>query len=425
MPSIIDAQTQHRSTSEHVSPDDLKTCVSCGLCLNDCPTYRVLQDEADSPRGRIQLIRALVATDARPDASLVSHLDACLVCRACETACPSGVPFGRIMEGAREIVRERAPQGGIRGMAMDAGLATVSRPGRVGLATLVAGLYVRSGLQSLVRRLQLLPRRLAAMDRLLAAPEGRAYVPQVKPGADLALFAGCVMRTGFGETQRATVRLLEREGRSVTAPVSQVCCGALHAHAGDGEHARELARENVEAFGERDTPIVVNAAGCGAHLKAYGHVLAQDGAWSERARAFAARVRDVSEVVSPSAPSRALPGEVRVVYQDACHLAHGQQIRRQPRALLQSIAGVKLVPIQDAERCCGSAGVYNLTHPEVAGELQRQKVAAILAAAPDVVVSANPGCILQLRAGFAEAGAKVPVVHLMRFLDDPAACLTM
>ncbi len=425
MPSVIGAQTQHRSSSEHVSEDDLKTCVSCGLCLNDCPTYRVLQDEADSPRGRIQLIRALVATDARPDASLVSHLDACLVCRACETACPSGVPFGRIMEGAREIVRERAPQGGLGGWAMDVGLATVSRPGRVGLATRFAGLYVRSGLQSLVRRLHVLPGRLAAMDRLLAAPEGRAYVPQERPGGDLAMFAGCVMRTGFGETQRATVRLLEREGKSVTAPAAQVCCGALHAHAGDGEHARELARENVRAFGEGDTPIVVNAAGCGAHLKAYGHVLARDAAWSERARAFAARVRDVSEVASPSAPPRALPREVRVVYQDACHLAHGQQIRRQPRALLQSIAGVTLVPIQDAERCCGSAGVYNLTHPEVAGELQRQKVAAILAAAPDVVVSANPGCMLQLRAGLAEAGEQIPVVHLMRFLDDPAACLTM
>lgn len=425
MPSIIDAQTRHRSTSEHVSGDDLKTCVSCGLCLNDCPTYRVLQDEADSPRGRIQLIRALVETEGRPDASLVSHLDACLVCRACETACPSGVPFGRIMEGAREIVRERAPQGGIGGLAMDAGLATVSRPGRVGLATLLAGLYVRSGLQSLIRRLHLLPRRLAAMDSLLAAPEGRAYAPRETPAADLALFAGCVMRTGFGDTQRATVRLLERDGRSVTAPATQVCCGALHAHAGDGEHARELARANVRAFGDGDTPIVVNAAGCGAHLKAYGHVLAHDDAWSERARAFAARVRDASEVASPSAPSPALPGEVRVVYQDACHLTHGQQIRRQPRALLQSIAGVKLVPIQDAERCCGSAGVYNLTHPEVAGELQRQKVAAILAAAPDVVVSANPGCILQLRAGFAEAGSTVPVVHLMRFLDDPLGCLAV
>lgn len=423
MPSVIDAQTQHASTSEHVSTDDLKTCVSCGLCLNDCPTYRVLQDEADSPRGRIQLIRALVETEGRPDASLVSHLDACLVCRACETACPSGVPFGRLMEGAREIVRERAPQGGIGGMAMDAGLATVSRPGRVGFATLVAGLYVRSGLQSLVRRLHLLPRRLAAMDSLLAAPEGRAYAPTERPDADLALFAGCVMRTAFGETQRATVRVLERDGRSVTAPQAQVCCGALHAHAGDGEHARELARANVEAFGAGGTPIVVNAAGCGAHLKAYGHVLAHDGDWSERAAAFAARVRDATEVASPSAPSPALPREVRVVYQDACHLAHGQQIRRQPRALLGSIAGVKLVPIQDAERCCGSAGVYNLTHPEVAGELQRQKVAAILAASPDIVVSANPGCILQLRAGFAEAGATVPVVHLMRFLDDPLGCL--
>ena len=423
-PSVIDTQTAHRSVSEHVSEADLKTCVSCGLCLNDCPTYRVLEDEADSPRGRIQLIRALVATDARPEASLVSHLDACLVCRACETACPSGVPFGRIMEGAREIVRERAPRGGIAGRAMDAGLATVSRPGRIGLATRLGSLYVRSGLQSLVRRLHLLPRRLAGMDRLLAAPEGPAYALRAQGGAELALFAGCVMRSGFGETQRATVRVLEREGRSVTAPERQVCCGALHAHAGDGEHARELARENIAAFGDDHQPVVVNAAGCGAHLKAYGHVLAQDAAWADRARAFAARVRDVSEVASPSAPARELAGEIRVVYQDACHLAHGQQIRRQPRALLQAIPGVTLVPIRDAERCCGSAGVYNLTHPEVAEELQRQKVAAILAASPDIVVSANPGCILQLRAGFAEAGAGIPVVHLMRFLDDPAACLS-
>lgn len=423
-PSVIDAQTAHRSISEHVSEADLKTCVSCGLCLNDCPTYRVLEDEADSPRGRIQLIRALVATDARPDASLVSHLDACLVCRACETACPSGVPFGRIMEGAREIVRDRAPQGGLGGMALAAGLATVSRPGRVGLATVLAGLYVRSGLQSVVRRRHLLPRRLAGMDRLLAAPEGPAYAPRQKDGAELALFAGCVMRSGFGETQRATVRVLEREGRSVSAPEGQVCCGALHAHAGDGAHSRDLARENIAAFGDGDQPVVVNAAGCGAHLKAYGHVLAHDPAWAARATAFAARVRDVSEVARPSASAGALQREVRVVYQDACHLAHGQQIRRQPRALLQSIPGVTLVPIRDAERCCGSAGVYNLTHPEVADELQRQKVAAILAASPDVVVSANPGCILQLRAGFAEAGASVPVVHLMRFLDDPAAaCL--
>ena len=424
MPSVITAQTAQRSTSEHVSEADLKTCVSCGLCLNDCPTYRVLDDEADSPRGRIQLIRALVATEGRPDASLVSHLDACLVCRACETACPSGVPFGRIMEGAREVVRERAPQGGLGGKAMDIGLGTVARPGRVGLATRLGGLYVRSGVQGLVRRLHLLPSRLAAMDRLLTKPEGAAYAPRERAGADVALFAGCVMRTAFGETQRATERVLERAGHIVGAPAAQVCCGALHAHAGDGETARALARENVAAFGDGDAPIVVNAAGCGAHLKAYGDVLAHDPEWSARARAFALRVRDASEVAAPTVPPRGLARETRVVYQDACHLAHGQKIRRQPRALLQAIPGVKLVPIRDPERCCGSAGIYNLTHPEVAGELQRQKVEAILAAAPDVVVSANPGCILQLRAGLAEAGGNIPVVHLLRFLDDPAACLS-
>lgn len=428
MSSVIAAQTAQRSTSEHVSEADLKTCVSCGLCLNDCPTYRVLGDEADSPRGRIQLIRALVATEGRPDESLVSHLDACLVCRACETACPSGVPFGRIMEGAREVVRERAPRGGLGTLAMDVGLATVSRPRRIGLATALGGLYVRSGLQSLVRRLHLLPGRLAAMDRLLTAPEGAAYTPRERAGADVALFAGCVMRAAFGETLRATARVLERSGHTVGSPTAQVCCGALHAHAGDGETARALARENIAAFdrvlgGQSPPVVVVNAAGCGAHLKAYGDVLAHDDVWAARARAFAARVRDASEVASPAVPASGLPRETRVVYQDACHLAHGQQIRRQPRALLQAIPGVKLVPIRDPERCCGSAGIYNLTHREVAGELQRQKVEAILAGAPDIVVSANPGCILQLRAGLAEAGGNIPVVHLLQFLDDPAACL--
>lgn len=422
--AVLPAQTAQRSTSAHVREEDLKTCVSCGLCLNDCPTYRVLDDEADSPRGRIQLIRALVATEAVPDPSLVSHLDACLVCRACETACPSGVPFGRIMEGAREVVRERAPRGGIGGRAMTVGLATVSRPGRVGLATALGGLYVRSGLQSLVRRSRLLPSRLAAMDRLLSAPEGPAFTPRERADGDVELFAGCVMRTAFGETQRATARVLERAGHTVTSAETQVCCGALHAHSGDGDSARDLARANVAAFGDSERPIVVNAAGCGAHLKAYGEVLHDDPAWAERARAFAARVRDASEVATPAPPPVAPARALRVVYQDACHLAHGQQIRRQPRALLQAIPGVTVVPIRDPERCCGSAGIYNLTHPEVAGELQRQKVAAVIAAAPDVVVSANPGCILQLRAGLAEAGhGNIPVVHLLRFMDDPAACL--
>ena len=400
--------------------DDLATCISCGLCLNDCPTYRVLGDEADSPRGRIQLIRQMVSEDGPPPDVLAGHLEACLVCRACETACPSGVPFGRIMEGAREELRARERPRRVARAVRRLGLATIASQPRLRVATRLLDLYVRSG----ARRLSgLLPRRLRVMESLAMRAEGLPYVPVERPDADTAFFAGCIMRSQFGDTERATVRMLERDGKRVTACVEQTCCGALHAHAGDGETARELARLNVDAFAGAVGPIVVNAAGCGAQLKAYGELLADDAAWAERARAFSARVRDASQAVRPAAVGGRAPRPLRVVYQDACHLAHGQKIRREPRALLAAVPDVTVVPIADAERCCGSAGVYNLTHPEVATVLQRQKVAAILAVRPDVVVSANPGCILQVAAGLRAAGSEVPVVHLMRFLDDPSASL--
>ncbi len=365
-----------------------------------------------------------MSTEAAPAASLVGHLDACLVCRACETACPSGVPFGRIMEGAREVVAERIRERPTARAIRRAGLSTIARPGALAAATALATVYARSGAQRLVRRARLLPRRLAAMERLLPTAEGRPYTLGRREGADCAFFAGCVMRCSFGDTERATVDLLERSGHTVTAPPAQACCGALHAHSGDGAGARALARKNVAAFAGGTGPIVVNAAGCGAHLKAYGAVLADDPAWADRAAEFARRVRDASEVVLPSGVD-ADPVPIRVVYQDACHLAHGQGIRSQPRALLAAVPGVRVVPIADPERCCGSAGIYNLTHPEVATELQRQKVRALLDARPDVVVSANPGCILQLVAGLREAGSAVPVVHLMRFLDDPGGSLAI
>ena len=391
--------------------------MSCGLCLNDCPTYRVLGDEADSPRGRIQLIKTLVATSGRPDASLVAHLDACLVCRACETACPSLVPFGRIMESARDEVAHRTPsgaRGAVRAWLVD----LVTKPRLLAAMARLASLYDRTGIRPFVRRA--LPRRLAGIEALAPTAEGAPYDPAASRGADAQILAGCVMRAAFGETQRATVRLLERGGKRVSAPADQVCCGALHAHSGLGDRARELARRNVKAFADGGAPIVVTAAGCGAHMRAYGELLASDVSSAE-ARAIAARVRDASEVVAPADARRTLSRPLRVVYQDACHLAHGQGVRRQPRELLRAIEGLELVPIADPERCCGSAGIYNLTHPEVATELQRQKVAAIVAARPDLVVSANPGCIFQLRAGLREAGSSVPVVHLMRFLDDPEA----
>lgn len=398
-------------------PDDLATCISCGLCLNDCPTYRILGDEADSPRGRVQLIRSLVATEAPPDDGVAGHLEACLVCRACETACPSGVPFGRIMEGAREVLQERRPRRGPGGLLYRSGLGTIANAGRLAVAARLTDVYVRSPLRGLVARVA--PRPLAWASSLAPKREGAPYRAAERSDADTCLFAGCVMRESFGDTERATVRVLEAAGRRVSAPGEQVCCGALHAHAGDGAGARELARLNIDAFAGSDAPIVVNAAGCGAHLKAYGELLADDPAWRDRAGAFARRVRDASEVATPAPRRTRVP--LRVVYQDACHLAHGQKIRTQPRALLRAVEGVTLVEIADADRCCGSAGIYNLTHPDVSAELQRQKVERILAARPDVIVSANPGCMLQVAAGLETAGSHVPVVHLMRFLDDPAA----
>ena len=395
-------------------PEDLATCISCGLCLNDCPTYRVLGEEADSPRGRIQLIANLVQSPAAPSPTTVDHLEACLVCRACETACPSGVPFGRIMEGAREVLREREGGAGIARFMLD----TVASPRRLKLFSRFTDLAGRLGLTDLAARL---PGRLGWLGSLAPRSEGRAFEGVDREGADVAVFAGCIMRESFGDSERATVRLLERDGHTVGVPEEQTCCGALHAHAGDGERARQLARYNIDAFAGGDAKIVVNAAGCGAHLKAYGEVLGDDPLWSERAKAFAARIRDLSEVVKPRRSET--KREIRVVYQDACHLAHGQRIRAQPRALLRAIEGVALVEIADPERCCGSAGIYNLSHPEISRELQEAKVRAILDVAPDIVVSANPGCVLQIRAGLRAVGSRVPVAHLARFVDDPDGVL--
>jgi len=314
------------------------------------------------------------------------------------------------MEGARETLREHEAGGGLARTALD----TVARPRRLAIAARLADLGARLGLARLASRL---PGRLGWAASLAAPSEGASFRGIEREGADVSLFAGCIMRESFGDTERATVHLLERDGHVVTVPGEQTCCGALHAHAGDGERARQLARYNIDAFSGSDSKVVVNAAGCGAHLKDYGHVLGGDPFWADRAKAFAARVRDVSEVVKP-VPARTRRA-IRVVYQDACHLAHGQRIRAQPRALLRAIEGVILVDIDDAERCCGSAGIYNLTHPEISRELQQDKVRKILDASPDVIVSANPGCILQIAAGLRAAGSSARVMHLARFLADP------
>ncbi len=404
-----------------VRADELSTCISCGLCLNDCPTFRILGDEADSPRGRVALMRELVATPGKPDPSLVAHLEGCLGCRACETACPSGVPFGRLMEGAREIVRDRDREPSLARLVRRVGLAVVAEPSRLAAATRLVGLYQRSGLRRLARRLGLAPKADALLpERIDAAYRLESASAIGEERHHVAFFAGCVMRWAFGDTDRATVRVLRRNGCRVSVPREQVCCGALHAHAGEAGDARALARRNIAAFEESNAEVViVNAAGCGAQLKAYGELLRDDAAWRERAARFARSVRDVTEFLAKSfvAKPGALP-PTRVAYQDACHLAHGQRVRTEPRALLRAIPGVTVVELGDGERCCGSAGIYNLTHPDLAATLGREKARAILASGASVVASANPGCLLQIAAHLRAAGSDVKTVHVMGLLEE-------
>ena len=317
------------------------------------------------------------------------------------------------MEAAREDLRERS-RSATRPVVATA-LETVADPHRLALLARLTDLARRLGLTRLATKIG---GRIGWAASLAPSREGPAFVGGERDDADTAFFAGCVMREAFGDTERATVRLLERDGHIVSTPREQTCCGALHAHAGEGDRARELARDNIDAFAGSDAKIVVNAAGCGAHLKSYGELLEADPAWTQRARTFASRIRDLTETIRPRQLRAARP--LRVVYQDACHLAHGQRIRAQPRALLRAIEGVTLVEIADPERCCGSAGIYNLSHPDISRWLQRDKVRAILDARPDVVVSANPGCILQIAAGLRAASSGIRVVHLARFLDEMA-----
>jgi glycolate dehydrogenase iron-sulfur subunit len=405
------------------SLEALSKCVQCGLCLNVCPTFRELRVETESPRGRLYLMRALGEGRLEPTDTVVEHLDRCLDCRACEAACPSGVEYGQLMEATRaELLARRPPRWPVQLYRQLVFRWLLASPGRLATLGRLLRAYQRSKLGRLVRRL--LPPRLAAAEQLLPPLSGRFFDPaEVPPPPEpaAALFAGCIMRVCFADTHRATLRLLTRAGLAVAAPPGQVCCGALQLHAGERELAQELARRNVALF-ERwpGATIVVNAAGCGATLKEYGQLLAHDPEFALRAAAFSARVRDLSEALTgchdaPAAPEQ--PATLAVAYQDACHLAQAQRIRSQPRQLLSRLPGVKLVELKDPEQCCGSAGIYNLTQPELAARLLARKIETIAASGAQVVVSTNPGCLIQLRAGLDARGLPIRTVHLADFLD--------
>ena len=392
----------------------LMACVHCGFCLPSCPTYLALGDENDSPRGRIVLMRAAIdGAIALDDPSLTTHLDRCLGCRACETACPSGVPFGAALEAARATIRSSDGR-----WPMTEAL----------LLWLVAHLSVFRPLLFAARMLRAtgLPRFLARVSfpfAMLAASapvfRAREYAPRgTSARGKVALLTGCVMDGLFAHVHRATERTLRANDYAQVAAPGQQCCGALHAHAGHDEQARAMARATIAAFENSGADfIAANAAGCGAMMKEYGRLLATDDAWRDRAAAFAARVRDVSELLAAAGPRAGAPHALRVTYDAPCHLLHAQRVSEPPLKVLAAIPALDLVPLADSDQCCGSAGIYNLEQPAIANAVLAAKLANISATGAAFVATGNPGCQMQIGAGLLRAGNAARVVHPVELLD--------
>lgn len=404
----------------------LSRCVHCGLCLPTCPTYAVLGVEMDSPRGRIRLMKNVLDGRLEPDATgYDDHIYRCLDCRACETACPSGVEFGKLVESARAQIEQARPRGRVaRAIRWLVFRQLLPHHRRLAVLARLGHLSKRLGAAALLRPLPL-GRRLASLLDLVPdrAPSARALPSRVAATGEVrgrvALFQGCVMRAAFAGTNAATARVLARNGVEVLVPADQGCCGALHVHAGEPGDGRALARRNIAALeGLEVDAIIVNAAGCGANLKEYGWLLRDDPEWHERAERFSARVKDAIEYLAALGLGVA-PGslDATVTYDDPCHLLHGQRIREQPRELLRSIPGIRFVELGEADWCCGSAGIYNVTQPELSRQLLHRKVQHIRRTGADLVVTANPGCEMQLAAGLRADGSPASVIHLMDLLD--------
>ena len=395
---------------------DLRKCVHCGICLPQCPTYLTLGEEMDSPRGRLYLMRAAVEGRIGFTDTVAKHLDLCLGCRACESACPSGVPFGRLLESTRARMEREAP--GRRSRWLDRALyAVFPNPGRVGAMLRLHGLYERSGAGRLMRAYRVLDRfpRLRALDRLAGPVASAEPLPELTPAVGtrrgrVGLLTGCVQRHLYPGVNQDTARLLSLAGWDVVAPAGQGCCGALDLHAGRLDVFRARARDLAGVLGADVDFIVTNAAGCGSAMKEYDHWLD-----APEARRVAAITRDVSELLA-DAELPLGPLDLTVTYHDACHLAHGQRIRVEPRAMLRRIPGLKLVELAESDLCCGSAGVYNLQHPAIADQLLERKLDRIVATGARTVAAGNPGCLMQIAKGARERGIDLEVVHPVELL---------
>jgi glycolate oxidase iron-sulfur subunit len=433
---VIEQPPETGFSGRDVPPESVfSQCVRCGLCLPTCPTYVETLVETSSPRGRIALIRA-VAEEKLPLTSpgFMHQMSECLDCRACEAVCPSGVKYGELLEPARtQIVRATAPSLPPAARFVRAFLlgTLFGKLGVMRAAARVLAFYQRSGLQHLARASGLL--RVLGMADLERAqprisprffvPTGQRFDATGTPRATAVLHAGCIMHVAFAEWHEATVRVLQRNGVSVQVPRRQGCCGAIAIHAGEMDRGRAFAIHNIIAFEESGADFyVVNAAGCGSALKEYGGLFADDPAWAERARAFSAKVRDVLELLDELG---LVPGLGRVdavvTYQEPCHLAHAQRITAAPRRLLAAIPGVVVREMRESSLCCGSAGIYNLTQPEMSARLRQRKVDCILEVDPQIVATANPGCALQLNVGIEQNGRTIGVKHIVELLDESYA----
>jgi glycolate oxidase iron-sulfur subunit len=398
-------------------------CVHCGFCLPTCPTYVLWSEEMDSPRGRIVLMKQGHEEISAP---LVEHLDNCLGCMACVTACPSGVKYDLLLEDARAQVERNFERPPLDRAHRRLVFSLFTRPGRLRALAPAAALAHRAGLPRLARRprlRRLLPRLAAVTSMTPDAPLGRSlsrlprrFEARGEKRGEVALLQGCVQRAFFGHVNEATARVLAEEGFEVHAPRLPRCCGALPLHAGADPQARELAKRTIARLEGYDT-VIVNAAGCGSAMKDYGHILRDEPDWAERAERFAARVRDATEFLA-EADGRAErhPVPLKAAYHDACHLAHAQGVRAQPRELLRSIPELELVEPPEWELCCGSAGVYNLVKPEPAAQLGERKARNLLDTGAEAVVAANPGCALQITAHTERLGRALPVLHPMELL---------
>lgn len=427
--------TQKTATQTLTSPEFkslLNQCIHCGLCLPACPTYQVYHTEMDNPRGRIQLIRA--AADGRIDVGgrFQEHLELCLGCRACETACPSGVQYGSLFEVARGAIEENRVKHDERGSSEMAGRwfglrFLLRHPKRLRWVARLLKLYQSLGLSTLVRRLGILPSSLATMEALLPPlnlnfPNYRKPAPaKIEKRGTVAFLHGCVQDAFLSNVNQATIRVLQRNGYTVIFPKNQSCCGAAPLHMGEGELAREMARQNIDALGDdlqTVDAIINNAGGCGATLQEYGHLLAQDPAYRDRAALFTKKVQDISEFLVERLhvqPTKVI--NRRVTYVDSCHLRHGQGVMQQPRDLLASIPGIDFVELNRPDMCCGSAGVYNIMQAETAEQVLDAKMDDVISKEPDIIVTTNTGCQMQMIYGARKYGIDVKVMHLVELLD--------